>query len=317
MDKKEVNIPTFDPQTMEINLFQSWGKVFQPHIHDFSMVFHINRIEDFIQKIKVPSEQDLHPYRLTVFHFLFLISGTCIRSKGLTQYEFGRDTFFIMPPFEITSVEHMSDDARGFFCYFKPELLSRDFKMKDLLADYSFLNFNSNPIVTVSHDSRNQILNLITRLEKEYMKGKECRQEILRTYLLALFAELTPFVKPNTYHLEDKDCEIAVNFRKALVQNVYELQKTGDYARMLKISVTQLNKSVKNITGKRAGELIQDMVLLESKVLLKQTSLSISEITYKLGQKHISNFVRLFKFKTGMSPGEYRNTVKTGNQVSI
>ncbi len=82
--------------------------------------------------------------------------------------------------------------------------------------------------------------------------------------------------------------------------------------RMLKITSGRLNKCVKNITGKRVNELIQDMILLESKVLLKQTSLSISEITYKLGQKHVSNFVRLFKLKTGMSPGEYRSTLKTG-----
>jgi AraC-like DNA-binding protein len=51
-----------------------------------------------------------------------------------------------------------------------------------------------------------------------------------------------------------------------------------------------------------------DPRMLESKVLLKQTSLSISEISYKLGQFHVSNFVRLFKSKTGISPGEYRSS---------
>ena len=51
------------------------------------------------------------------------------------------------------------------------------------------------------------------------------------------------------------------------------------------------------------------MLLLEAKVLLKQTSLSISEITFQIGRNEIADFTRFFKTKTGMNPGEYRKMV--------
>jgi AraC family transcriptional regulator, transcriptional activator of pobA len=310
MDKKEFTIPVFDPRALESNLYRARGEVFQPHIHDFSMIFHINRIEDFLQMIGIPTEEDRHPYRLTVFQFMFLTAGRCIRSKGLRRYEFGSDTFFIVPPYEITSMEFISDDARGFFCYFLPDLLLVDHVPIDLISDLPFQNFNSNPAIPVSGDTVDLLVTLLTRLETEYKKGKKCRQEVLRAYLQALSAELTPFVPKNTAPSADEDYYIADQFRKALAQHIYEYRKTGDYARLLRIPIRRLNQCVKNISGKGANELIQDMILLESKVLLKQTSLSISEITYKLGQNHISNFVRFFKAKTGMSPGEYRNSLK-------
>ncbi|NSW93512.1 MAG: hypothetical protein HPY62_02255 [Bacteroidales bacterium] len=50
--------------------------------------------------------------------------------------------------------------------------------------------------------------------------------------------------------------------------------------------------------------------MLESKVLLKQTSFSISEILFSLSQIHESNFVRFFKSKPGISPGEYRKITR-------
>jgi transcriptional regulator GlxA family with amidase domain len=51
------------------------------------------------------------------------------------------------------------------------------------------------------------------------------------------------------------------------------------------------------------------MILLEAKVLLKQTSLSISEVAFEVGRNEVSDFVRFFKSNAGMSPGEYRKMV--------
>ncbi|MBD0289269.1 MAG: AraC family transcriptional regulator, partial [Flavisolibacter sp.] len=40
-----------------------------------------------------------------------------------------------------------------------------------------------------------------------------------------------------------------------------------------------------------------------------QTTLSISEIAFQIGRNELSDFVRFFKSKTGMKPGEYRKMV--------
>ena len=78
---------------------------------------------------------------------------------------------------------------------------------------------------------------------------------------------------------------------------------------MLAVSPNHLNKCVKTVTGKSAHDLLSEMILLEAKVLLKQTSQSVSEIAFQIGRNEISDFVRFFKSKTGMSPGEYRKMI--------
>ena len=57
---------------------------------------------------------------------------------------------------------------------------------------------------------------------------------------------------------------------------------------------------------KSALELLNEMKILEAKVLLKQTSLTITEIADKLGKYEVSDFSRFFKSKTNKTPLEYR-----------
>jgi AraC family transcriptional regulator, transcriptional activator of pobA len=65
---------------------------------------------------------------------------------------------------------------------------------------------------------------------------------------------------------------------------------------------------VKEITGKTAGEIINDFVLLEAKMLLDNPSLSIAEIADELQFSDQSFFGKYFKRLTGMSPKEYRQS---------
>jgi AraC-like DNA-binding protein len=61
---------------------------------------------------------------------------------------------------------------------------------------------------------------------------------------------------------------------------------------------TQFNTSFK--------EYLNLIRLTESKRLLKETSLSVSEIAYKVGYNNITHFNRVFKEKNGISPTEFR-----------
>jgi len=50
------------------------------------------------------------------------------------------------------------------------------------------------------------------------------------------------------------------------------------------------------------------MRVLEAKVLLKQSNLSIADIAFKIGKLDPSDFSRFFKAETGKTPKEYRQT---------
>jgi AraC-like DNA-binding protein len=51
---------------------------------------------------------------------------------------------------------------------------------------------------------------------------------------------------------------------------------------------------------------IHEKLIGRSKELLTTTTLTISEIAYQLGFEHSQSFSRLFKTKTRLSPGQFR-----------
>jgi AraC family transcriptional regulator, transcriptional activator of pobA len=303
---KEHLIQTFNPNELEMDLFN--GGVHLPSfIAPAHHIFHINRIEDYIRLVKFPMKSDLIPRRITLFNFFFMTNGRSIRSKGLNKYEFGANTFFFIPAYEITTHEVISSDAEGFYCHFSLDLLTSDYRLKDLLSDFPFLNFNCYPLVSVDEAAKEALLPLLLRLEKEYKKGENCRYEVLRVYLITLFTELNQFVAPPQYKASNAASILTEQYKNALSQHIYQKQKITDYAEILNVTPNHLNKCVKSALGKSAHDLLSEMLILEAKVLLKQTNMTISEIAYKIGRNEISDFARFFKAQTGMKPTDYRN----------
>jgi len=107
---------------------------------------------------------------------------------------------------------------------------------------------------------------------------------------------------------ESSASRITQLYKNKLAHYIYEKHSIAEYASMLAVSPNHLNKCVKAVTGKSAQELLSEMILLEAKVLLKQTSLTVNEIAWKIGKDDPSDFIRFFKSKTNLTPTEYRKT---------
>ena len=82
------------------------------------------------------------------------------------------------------------------------------------------------------------------------------------------------------------------------------------YADKLCISTRYLSTIVRNISHSSAKEFIDRSVVLEIKVLLQSTDLSVQEIAYRLRFPDQSYLGRFFKKHTGESPTEFRNSKK-------
>ncbi len=78
------------------------------------------------------------------------------------------------------------------------------------------------------------------------------------------------------------------------------------YANELNVNPKYLTQTVKEVSGKSAGELIDDFVIQEAKLLLTDSSLSISEVGDILHFSDQSFFGKFFKRHTGFSPSEFR-----------
>lgn len=299
-EKDEIKIPILSPNELDEHHFG--GTEWTPKFASFHNLFHLNRIEDIRDKIKFP----LPPHRKTVYDFIFLTKGTSLRSKGIQKYPLSKNCIFFLPAYQISMHDFLSDDAEGFFCHFDAEIFNEHFPYYSVFERFPFLKFLGDPVVEIEEKSVQLISTILNRLEMEYAKQDLHKFDIVAAYLFTLFTEINQFINPHGASKKNAALRITESYKNALSQHIYKKQRVTDYADLLSISADHLNKCVKNTTGKSAQDLLSEMLLLEAKVLLRQTNLPINEVAFKLSEKNPSDFSRFFKSKTGLTPKEYK-----------
>lgn len=261
-------------------------------------LFHINRLEDARNKMSFP----LPPHRKTVYDLLFITKGESVRSKGLNKFYFKANQFFFLPAFQITAHESMSEDVEGFFLHFAPELFADELH---LLKTFPFLHFNTEPVVTLPSGEVSPILNILERLLVLYQADDKRERKLIVWYLMTLFAEVNRYVSDEKVAAKNAAAVLTQQYKNALTQHIYTLHSVREYARILHVTPNHLNKCVKKTLNKTAQYLLNEMLVLEAKSLLKYSNLTIAEIAEKLCRSTPSNFSRFFKRATGVSPKQY------------
>jgi AraC-like DNA-binding protein len=103
--------------------------------------------------------------------------------------------------------------------------------------------------------------------------------------------------------------KIASEFKKLVEKNFVSIREVSQYAAMLHITPKHLAEITKEHTGKSPKELINDMLLLEARVLLGSTDQSITEIAHRLQFGDQSHFCHFIKQHTGLSPQAFRKNL--------
>lgn len=109
-------------------------------------------------------------------------------------------------------------------------------------------------------------------------------------------------------HQKTRKEEIMARFIILVSENFRQQRQVGFYSEQLCVSSKHLSAVVKEISGRTAGEWIENYVTVEAKVLLRSTDLTIQEIASRLNFTNQSFFGKYFKHQTGMSPSEYRKS---------
>lgn len=82
--------------------------------------------------------------------------------------------------------------------------------------------------------------------------------------------------------------------------------KTAQLGAQLGMNHVTLNKKIKALTGQTTGQYLRNYRLATAEELLRTTSLTVAEISYKIGVSEPSNFNNMFKKVYGKSPKQWR-----------
>ncbi len=112
---------------------------------------------------------------------------------------------------------------------------------------------------------------------------------------------------PSNKEKENRGNIIEQNFKRLLRDHYKDWKQPSRYASELSVSVSHLNDTIKEITGKSISLHIQQRSILEAKRLLHSSNLSIKEVSYEVGYEDPVYFGKLFRKIAGYSPLQFRS----------
>ncbi len=271
--------------------------------------FGVFRIEQWVPHARFP----IPPVRVSYHSLVFLKTGLLRRTDGLTTYDIGPQTVHLTAPGQIESSEFCSPDASGFYCFFNESYFLEGAGNARILAEMPFFNAGQRPIVSLDAERVEWLSGLFARLEEEYLRALQPQttdqQPMAAALLTLVLLELrraylpTPPAGPvNAAML------LTARFKEAVARHIFSKRSVSEYADQLAVTPNHLNRCVKETTGRPASDFITDMLLLEARMLLRQTDLSIAEIAFRLSFGDASYFGKLFRRHTGQTPLDYRQS---------
>lgn len=251
-----------------------------------------------------------YPFRLDHFIILIVLAGESDIELDLVKFHLKKNDLLIVSPDVVTHFKFISDDHSFKLVSFNvayPMKLGINKHHHDSFDFFTSVYPAHVPMLANQYKVVNAGIDLLN--EKKNVINHPFYEEVLLHSFYILMFEISAILKEkkglSTKQLNRKE-ELCLKFLKLVTEHWHRNRKLEFYADCLSVTTNYLTKITKTILEKPAGELIDDKVLHESKILLHHSSLSVAEVAEELLFNDPFHFSRFFKNKTGVSPTAYR-----------
>ncbi len=245
----------------------------------------------------------------TSFHELFFITaGRGIFRLSDKNINFQKGTILLLPPERRRQWVMVEEDFDGYILIFEEEFITHFFN--DALFLFRFHYFYNSSTPSFIKPNEDQFVEMIAKLKEIQVELKELRGDshhFLRSLLYYLLIQINRIYEKE-FGLKDilYQNDVTLRFRRLLEKHIATTHKVADYAEMLNVSKSHLNKRLKRYFGKSCSTIIKERLIIEIKKSLLFSDKTVAEIAYHFNFSEPGNFIRFFKKMTHITPHKYR-----------
>lgn len=293
-------------KVFDISLEAIWRRIETDTLSDEFVVF-----DNFENTTEVHDILDVpeYPMRINLNMIILCTGGFLKLRQGVNEIVLSENKFVIILTDQIFQLQEISPDFKAGFLFVKDEFLLEQNDIRSLLFSIGkTLTWKSCYSITKELMMEEKLLfkgirNTIRQKDNKY------RINIIHHYFRIMlyhvchvfFSEQEKLIEASSRHEE-----IFYRFIRDVNDEFYQNRKIQYYADKASLTPKYFSKIILEVSGKKASDWIDEYVILEAKTLLKNTSLTIQQLSDKLNFSNQSHFSRYFTSHTGVSPFAYR-----------
>lgn len=259
-------------------------------------------------------EYTVTPLMLKPLRTDYTVAVNVLEGKGHAQvnsvvYEFEAPCLLIFVPGQVFQLTDKTDSpikSRVMLLSetFMNEFYGMSFKMNEIFATLLL-----NPVIPLDVNGSAYLDNYVQSCIMTISDTANTRRyEVVRHLTIALFYGALIGICNRDRSNRNRTSEICSSFMDLLKSRYTEDHKVEQYASRLFITARYLTICVKSVTGKTPNYWIDHYIISEAKRLLRETDLTVDQISDRLGFVSQSVFGKFFKRMVSCSPSEYRSS---------
>lgn len=267
------------------------------HSHDFVMIDNFDDMRLFS-----------HPARLRATTVLICLQGEIDCSINLKNFRITANHLLVNFAGDIIQI-HRTENIAGYAIMLSEDYLQQlqlDFRLRT----QSYMNLRGNGPIKVPREELMYLKPYHTLFKKNVEDGNS---DVIKGLMLALSYTIISLMKryanlpfpgpekdaPRAQQLFDK-------FMRLLHAYHNKERSLQFYADKMFLTPKYISGIIKSYSGKAALEWINEYVVLEAKMMLRYTEMTVQEVAYALNFPTQSAFGKYFKQQVGVSPKKYR-----------
>lgn len=278
-------------------------RIYEPAVDEYLFLSHedlMNRYEDANQCIYLNGNYQILWFTkpLTIFvesqRYDTKENTVCLISKNVT----------------VNFLEERREELEETALFFSDCLLSRFDKDWSAYIKQQVFDANSGIKCYTVPPQRTAILeHLVKDINKEQRERDRWSSQRIVSLVNLFILELCRYGEIfdiQQHHVNSYSESLFHRFVDSVDVNYKSLHKMYEYAGLLGVTVDVLTKETKKHSGLTPRDIIINKIIKESKHQLLYTQKSVKEIAYTLGFDDASNFIKVFKTITEITPSEFR-----------